>query len=811
VEQVNFTGHQINLLDLKRSILELKRMTSGLDFDLKLTDAENSSKVYIGDESFVPKNTTVVVKRVPVPSGTGLLSRLQGSQSRSSHGTAQKQEHAIVIPPKSKPQPSESEPAPLSAQQQDSGKPATTSEAPAADVKPEIKPSSEQSAEEEMLALQSLSQKAAPRYQRSGGNMVWSAEGDSGTGLGTSESSSVPRGVPQPARRPPTTAAPPPGYECKRCGKPGHYIKHCPTNGDPAYDRRTDRSSDTAAVSTSVAKIHGVPTNSIQYVKDLAGVNTTGKIVRNLKDGFEILDADKDSYATLVKQGGSTSSAASLDLSSVPAHLLCPYSQKILRDAVTLPCCGKVVSDGSIRAALFQTSNFQCPMCHQVGITPDELRPQHDTRRNVEEFIARAVGGPDSGPGSEEKESSVSKAPAPPPPSSPPVRHPQHAPPPVNREHMMPGGGRQGYPHNEPPPGQFCPPGGDLVAGPPPGWGPGPGGMGGMPPPGFFPDRMGPPDMWGMGMGMGMGIPPPGAVMGRGGGGAGMMMGPRGPGGGVPIWEIPPLTREAFAREQQRRRERMAADRSLPREDNYGNRREKRGRSRSNSSSAGRRKRERGAGGSVSRHRERSGSYGGARSTSRRRRDRSDSPPASRQRDRENRGRRSESRTDDRRSRRDRGKSPTDRSNSIDKKSRFSRGGKERDRERERERVREKERERDRAKERDRDKSRGRGERDRYRERERGTSESSRSRQKRSRRGGDDSSDGKKDRTDGKRHRGDDRSDKHYDDSVLSERSMDSSSKLKGRAISVTKSSDASRHESRSQSTRDRWAMKRES
>ena len=68
-------------------------------------------------------------------------------------------------------------------------------------------------------------------------------------------------------------------------------------------------------------------------------------------------------------------------------------------------------------------------------------------------------------------------------------------------------------------------------------------------------------------------------------------------------------------------------------------------------------------------------------------------------------------------------------------------------------------------------------------------------------RGGDDSSDGKKDRTDGKRHRGDDRSDKHYDDSVLSERSMDSSSKLKGRAISVTKSSDASRHESRSQST----------
>jgi hypothetical protein len=89
---VNFTGHQIKLLDLKRSIMELKNISKGLDFDLKITDAENEQKslpvsskhshssffplVYQGDDSFVPKNTTVVVKRIPVPQGTGLLTRL---------------------------------------------------------------------------------------------------------------------------------------------------------------------------------------------------------------------------------------------------------------------------------------------------------------------------------------------------------------------------------------------------------------------------------------------------------------------------------------------------------------------------------------------------------------------------------------------------------------------------------------------------------------------------------------------------------------------------------------------------------------
>jgi hypothetical protein len=52
-----------------------------------------------------------------------------------------------------------------------------------------------------------------------------------------------------------------------------------------------------------ISQIRGVPANSIQYLKDLNGVDTTGKIVRSTKDGYEILEASKEGFQSLVKQG----------------------------------------------------------------------------------------------------------------------------------------------------------------------------------------------------------------------------------------------------------------------------------------------------------------------------------------------------------------------------------------------------------------------------------------------------------------------------------------------------------------------------
>ena len=69
----------------------------------------------------------------------------------------------------------------------------------------------------------------------------------------SSTNSGMPSYMPPPGFPPPGGGAPgaapaggfqagerylPPSYICKRCNQPGHFIKNCPTNGDPAFDRR---------------------------------------------------------------------------------------------------------------------------------------------------------------------------------------------------------------------------------------------------------------------------------------------------------------------------------------------------------------------------------------------------------------------------------------------------------------------------------------------------------------------------------------------------------------------------------------------
>ena len=83
--QIHFTGHQIRLLDLQRLIMEKKQLKQGMDFDLIIMEADNTDKIFSGDDTYIPKNSSVVVKRVPKAKGTGLLSRLKGDAAYVSH------------------------------------------------------------------------------------------------------------------------------------------------------------------------------------------------------------------------------------------------------------------------------------------------------------------------------------------------------------------------------------------------------------------------------------------------------------------------------------------------------------------------------------------------------------------------------------------------------------------------------------------------------------------------------------------------------------------------------------------------------
>lgn len=65
-DSILFDGHLMSIRDLKRAIVEQKKLNKHTgDFDLLITDAQTSED-YRNDDYLIPRNTTVSVRRVPV-------------------------------------------------------------------------------------------------------------------------------------------------------------------------------------------------------------------------------------------------------------------------------------------------------------------------------------------------------------------------------------------------------------------------------------------------------------------------------------------------------------------------------------------------------------------------------------------------------------------------------------------------------------------------------------------------------------------------------------------------------------------------
>ncbi|KAK1858412.1 hypothetical protein I4F81_001017 [Pyropia yezoensis] len=128
-DTVTFDGDFISIADLKVGIVEVKKLNYGEGFDLDISDAQTSDD-YADEAYLLPKNTSVVVRRVPGLKPGGILSQQAMAKKNERYSEIDKRGHH--------------------------------------------------------------------------------------------------------ADRAPT---PGPNYVCHRCGKPGHWIDQCPTNGDPTFDK----------------------------------------------------------------------------------------------------------------------------------------------------------------------------------------------------------------------------------------------------------------------------------------------------------------------------------------------------------------------------------------------------------------------------------------------------------------------------------------------------------------------------------------------------------------------------------------------
>ncbi|XP_070021459.1 E3 ubiquitin ligase PARAQUAT TOLERANCE 3-like [Nicotiana sylvestris] len=295
----------ISVGNLKLKIFESKRFGRGKDFDLLITNAQTNED-HVDQDTLIPKNTSVLIRRVPG------LPRLP-----------------IVIPCLTEPKLDQ-------AQVCEEDNTVVKGESIAAKNYQDI---DYDDFGDDIYAIPKL----IPNHS---GNPVLNAPTNSindeetkiknlidTPDLGRHLHSSIGYGF---GRGGMEWKKPPRGYVCHRCNEPGHFIQHCPTNGDPNYDIKKVKPP--------------TKSNDVASSKEVQGFS-------------------------------SSSSSSKRSFSNIPPELHCPLCKGLIKDAVIASkCCFSSFCDKCIREHII--SNSIC-VCGARNILADTLLPNMTLRDTI--------------------------------------------------------------------------------------------------------------------------------------------------------------------------------------------------------------------------------------------------------------------------------------------------------------------------------------------------------------------------------------------------------------------------------------------
>ncbi|KAF9962364.1 E3 ubiquitin-protein ligase rbbp6 [Mortierella alpina] len=379
-DSATFDGHSISVFDLKKEILIAKGL-KGPD-DLALTHAE-SGEEYYDDATLIPRNTSILVARVPAKPGRGGAQRyLEGSGPIPRGGGMTR--NVFERPGQS----SQQDPMGGSVKVYKNTTSLLTEDGPPA-------PAVDTSHMTEEERTKFVFEQAASYWDKTQEGMASAPYRPLGKFQGATRNPPIggqkPGGAPAapggvahtgPYQRQPMEQQqrPPPNtYVCYRCGKKGeHWIQFCPTNNDKSFEP------------IGIKKTTGIPRSFLKTVESDTLQSKKGVMVT--QDGNLVIATTNDYEWKKFheKSKGTLTSEEAYSTAPVPDDMRCPICHLLLKSAVQAPCCGTNFCDECIRTYLVHPPKgedpFKCQSCSK-HLVPDQLIPNAELRQRVEQHL----------------------------------------------------------------------------------------------------------------------------------------------------------------------------------------------------------------------------------------------------------------------------------------------------------------------------------------------------------------------------------------------------------------------------------------
>ncbi|XP_042457870.1 E3 ubiquitin ligase PQT3-like isoform X3 [Zingiber officinale] len=349
-DSIPIEGQFISVANLKERIFETKLYGKGNDFDLMISNAQ-SNEEYIDEGAMIPKNTSVLIRRVPGRPRKSIVtervelnvveskieelpppaSLLVGDSSINKYiGVLQPEEYEwdefgndlYAIP--------------------------ETNHSQTSNFVVNVPPGNKVDEESKIKALidtPALDWNHQTQDAYGAGRGYGRGRGMGGRGFG--------RGMLE--RR-----TPPAGYVCHRCKVPGHFIQHCPTNGDPNYDIKRAKPPT------------GIPKSMLMATSDGSYALPSGAVA--------VLKPNEAAFEKEIEGLPTTRPVCDL-----PPQLHCPLCKEVMKDAVlTSKCCFTSFCDKCIRDYIM--SKLMC-FCGATDILADDLLPNKTFREAISRIM----------------------------------------------------------------------------------------------------------------------------------------------------------------------------------------------------------------------------------------------------------------------------------------------------------------------------------------------------------------------------------------------------------------------------------------